>query len=78
MARRVNANGRSMGLALTSCTVPSAGRPTFELGDDEMELGVGIHGEPGRERVPLAPASEIAPCWSSRSSVTCPSRRVTG
>ena len=60
VARRVNANGRSMGLALTSCTVPSAGRPTFELGDDEMELGVGIHGEPGRERVPLAPASEIA------------------
>jgi dihydroxyacetone kinase-like protein len=60
VAKRVNANGRSMGLALTSCTVPSAGRPTFELGDDEMELGVGIHGEPGRERVPLAPASEIA------------------
>ncbi len=60
LARRVNANGRSMGLALTSCTVPSAGRPTFELGEDEMELGVGIHGEPGRERVPLAPASDIA------------------
>jgi phosphoenolpyruvate---glycerone phosphotransferase subunit DhaK len=60
VARRVNANGRSMGLALTSCTVPSAGRPTFELGENEMELGVGIHGEPGRERVPLAPASEIA------------------
>src|SRR6476659_4687185 len=60
IARQVNANGRSMGVALTSCTVPSAGRPTFELGDDEMELGVGIHGEPGRERVPLAPAREIA------------------
>jgi dihydroxyacetone kinase-like protein len=60
VARRVNANGRSMGLALTSCTVPAAGRPTFELGEDEMELGVGIHGEPGRERVPLAPASDIA------------------
>jgi dihydroxyacetone kinase-like protein len=60
VARSVNANGRSMGLALTSCTVPSAGRPTFELGDDEMELGVGIHGEPGRRRLPLAPAREIA------------------
>jgi dihydroxyacetone kinase-like protein len=60
LARRVNANGRSMGVALTSCTVPAAGRPTFELGEGEMELGVGIHGEPGRERVPLAPASEVA------------------
>jgi dihydroxyacetone kinase-like protein len=60
IARKVNANGRSMGVALTSCTVPAAGKPTFEIGDNEMELGVGIHGEPGRERVPLAPAREIA------------------
>jgi dihydroxyacetone kinase-like protein len=60
LATKINANGRSMGLALTSCTVPAAGQPTFDLGDDEMELGVGIHGEPGRERVPLAPAKEIA------------------
>jgi dihydroxyacetone kinase-like protein len=60
IARTVNANGRSMGLALTSCTVPAVGRPTFDLGDDEMELGVGIHGEPGRKRMPVAPASEIA------------------
>ena len=60
IARAVNVNGRSMGLALTSCTVPAVGHPTFELGDDEMELGVGIHGEPGRERRPLAPAREIA------------------
>jgi phosphoenolpyruvate---glycerone phosphotransferase subunit DhaK len=60
VARQVNANGRSMGVALTSCTVPTAGKPTFELGEDEMELGVGIHGEPGRERVPLAGAREIA------------------
>jgi phosphoenolpyruvate---glycerone phosphotransferase subunit DhaK len=59
LCRRVNANARSMGMALTSCTVPAAGKPTFELGDDEMEIGIGIHGEPGRERVPLAPASEI-------------------
>jgi phosphoenolpyruvate---glycerone phosphotransferase subunit DhaK len=60
IARRVNAQGRSMGVALTSCTVPAAGSPTFELGEDEMELGVGIHGEPGRKRVPLAAAKEIA------------------
>src|SRR3982751_5047173 len=59
VARTVNANGRSMGLALPSCTVPAAGKPTFELGDDEMELGVGIHGEPGRERMKLAAAAEI-------------------
>ncbi len=60
LARRVNGQGRSMGMALTSCTVPAAGRPTFELGDDEMELGIGIHGEPGRVRRPLAPAREVA------------------
>jgi dihydroxyacetone kinase-like protein len=60
LATRVNAAGRSMGLALTSCTVPAAGKPTFELGDDEMELGIGIHGEPGRRRVPLAPARAAA------------------
>jgi phosphoenolpyruvate---glycerone phosphotransferase subunit DhaK len=59
LCRKVNANGRSMGMALTSCIVPSAGKPTFELGDDEMEIGIGIHGEPGRERVKLAPAAEI-------------------
>ena len=60
VARRVNANGRSMGVALTSCTVPAAGRPTFDLPDDEIEVGVGIHGEPGRRRLPLAPAVDIA------------------
>ena len=57
VARKVNAHSRSMGLALTSCTLPAVGHPSFELGDDEMELGVGIHGEPGRQRVPLAPAA---------------------
>jgi dihydroxyacetone kinase-like protein len=60
LARKVNAQGRSMGMALTSCTVPAAGKPTFDLPDDQMEIGVGIHGEPGRRRVPLAPAREIA------------------
>ena len=57
---RVNAATGSMGIALTSCTVPAAGRPTFEIGPDEMEMGVGIHGEPGRRRVPLATADAIA------------------
>ncbi|WP_067826328.1 dihydroxyacetone kinase subunit DhaK [Nocardia inohanensis] len=60
IAERVNAESRSMGMALTSGTVPAVGHPTFELGDDEMEIGIGIHGEPGRRRVPLAPAREIA------------------
>jgi dihydroxyacetone kinase-like protein len=59
LCRRVNANGRSMGMALTSCTVPAAGKPTFELGELEMEMGIGIHGEPGRERMPIASAREI-------------------
>lgn len=59
LCRRVNANGRSMGMALTSCTVPAAGKPTFELGPSEMEIGIGIHGEPGRERRTLAPAREV-------------------
>jgi dihydroxyacetone kinase-like protein len=57
---RVNTRTRSMGVALTSCTVPAAGTPTFTLGEDEMEMGVGIHGEPGRRRVKLAPADAIA------------------
>jgi dihydroxyacetone kinase-like protein len=56
---RVNGATRSMGVALTSCTVPAAGRPTFTLSEDEMEMGVGIHGEPGRRRVKLAPADAI-------------------
>lgn len=59
LARRVNANGRSMGMALTSCTVPAAGKPTFTLGDDEVEMGIGIHGEPGRERMPVEPADAV-------------------
>jgi dihydroxyacetone kinase-like protein len=59
LGEKVNAQGRSMGMALTSCTVPQAGRPTFDLGDDEMEIGIGIHGEPGRIRMPLASAAEI-------------------
>src|ERR1700674_4709063 len=59
LARKVNNQGRSMGMALTSCIVPAAGKPTFDLGEDEMEIGIGIHGEPGRRRVKLAPADDI-------------------
>jgi phosphoenolpyruvate---glycerone phosphotransferase subunit DhaK len=57
---KVVSRTRSMGVALTSCTVPAAGKPTFQLAEDEMEMGVGIHGEPGRRRVTLRPAREIA------------------
>ncbi|WP_348727801.1 dihydroxyacetone kinase subunit DhaK [uncultured Mycolicibacterium sp.] len=60
VARRVNAAARSMGVALTSCTVPAVGHPTFELSDSEMEVGIGIHGEPGRERMPVRPARDVA------------------
>jgi phosphoenolpyruvate---glycerone phosphotransferase subunit DhaK len=56
----VNKGTASMGVALTSCTVPAAGRPTFQIGADEMEMGVGIHGEPGRRRIKLSSADEIA------------------
>jgi len=59
LGEKVNARTRSMGVALTSCTVPAAGRPTFDIGEDEMEMGVGIHGEPGRRRVKLKPADAI-------------------
>ena len=57
---RVIGATRSMGVALTSCTVPAAGKPTFNIGESEMEMGVGIHGEPGRRRVVLKSADEIA------------------
>ena len=59
-AVKVNGQGRSMGLALSSCIVPAAGTPTFELGDDEVEVGIGIHGEPGRRREKLASVDEMA------------------
>jgi phosphoenolpyruvate---glycerone phosphotransferase subunit DhaK len=60
LCRRVNLNGRSMGIALTSCTVPVKGTPTFQLGESEIEMGIGIHGEPGRERIGVKSADEIA------------------
>jgi len=60
LGKEINERTRSMGVALTSCTVPAAGKPTFDIGPDEMEMGVGIHGEPGRRRVKLASADAIA------------------
>jgi len=59
IGNRVNENGRSMGVALTPCTVPAAGKPTFQLEENEMEMGIGIHGEPGRERMPLLAARDL-------------------
>ena len=59
LCRRVNQYGRSMGMALTSCIVPAAGKPTFDLGENEMEIGIGIHGEPGQKRMEVKTADEI-------------------
>jgi phosphoenolpyruvate---glycerone phosphotransferase subunit DhaK len=59
LAERVNANVRSIGMALTSCTPPESGEPIFDIGDDEMEIGIGIHGEPGVERKNIEPADQI-------------------
>lgn len=59
LARKVNINARSEGMALTSCTVPAKGEPTFDLPEDEMEIGIGIHGEPGRKRMKIKTADEI-------------------
>jgi dihydroxyacetone kinase-like protein len=60
LARRVDERARSYGVALSSCTPPAAGKPIFELAAGEMEVGIGIHGEPGRERRPLGTAREVA------------------
>jgi dihydroxyacetone kinase-like protein len=60
LGRRVNDNGRSMGLALSPCITPGSGEPSFELGADEVEIGIGIHGEPGRYREKVAPAAQLA------------------
>jgi dihydroxyacetone kinase-like protein len=59
LGRKVNDHGRSMGMALTACTVPAAGKPGFELGESDIEMGVGIHGEPGRERMALKPVKDL-------------------
>jgi dihydroxyacetone kinase-like protein len=65
IAEKVNAQGRSMGMALTSCTVPHAGKPTFDLPEDEMEIGIGIHGEPGRRREKIKDAAAITEMLAS-------------
>lgn len=59
IATRANANTRTVGVGLTSCTVPANGRPTFDIGDDEMELGLGIHGEPGIRRQKITPIDDV-------------------
>lgn len=66
LCRKINRNGRSMGMALTSCTVPAAGKPTFTLAEDEIELGIGIHGEPGTERSLLKPVDGIVDIMATR------------
>ncbi|MBV9280702.1 MAG: dihydroxyacetone kinase subunit DhaK [Chloroflexi bacterium] len=75
LCRRVNENVRSMGMALTACTVPAAGKPSFELGEREMEIGIGIHGEPGRERMELRSADEITEMLAAPIIEDLPFRR---
>ena len=65
LCRKVNTSSRSIGVALTSCIVPAAGKPTFDLGDGEFEFGIGIHGEPGRRRLPMASVDEITEMMAS-------------
>ena len=74
-ADKVIGNTRSMGVALSPCTVPAAGKPTFSLGEDEMEIGMGIHGEPGVERAKIKPADEVAEILVKRIISDLPFRR---
>ncbi|HHY91941.1 MAG TPA: dihydroxyacetone kinase subunit DhaK, partial [Firmicutes bacterium] len=68
LGKQANENLRSMGMALTSCTVPAKGAPTFSIGEDEMEIGMGLHGEPGIERTKLRPANEVAELLVSKAA----------
>jgi dihydroxyacetone kinase-like protein len=72
LTERVNKHGRSMGMALSSCVVPAAGKPTFDLGANEIEMGVGIHGEPGRERIEMKTARELAEIMTEAIVVDLP------
>ncbi|HSH83369.1 MAG TPA: dihydroxyacetone kinase subunit DhaK, partial [Herpetosiphonaceae bacterium] len=72
---KANNAARSMGMALTSCTVPAAGKPTFDLGEDEMEIGIGIHGEPGRQRMKMMPVSDIVEMMARAVVEDIPYRR---
>ncbi len=75
LGERVNKASGSMGVALTSCSVPAAGKPTFELGEGEVEMGVGIHGEPGRRREAMRPAAGIV---ADMMEAICSDLEVTG
>ena len=75
VCEKANAAGRSMGVALTAVTVPAAGKPTFDLPDDEIEIGIGIHGEPGRYRTAMRPASEIVATMAEAIVEDLPFRR---
>jgi dihydroxyacetone kinase-like protein len=75
LCRQVNENGRSMGMALTSCTVPAAGKPTFAIADDELEIGIGIHGEPGRQRMPIKTAREVVAMMAEEIIADLPFKR---
>ena len=77
VVERAAAGLRSMGVALSPCIVPAAGEPTFSLPAGEMEIGMGIHGEPGVRRGPLEPAAEIADQLSAGSWPTCLTSRET-
>ncbi|MCT8267805.1 dihydroxyacetone kinase subunit DhaK [Afifella sp. JA880] len=66
LCKKVNIHGKSMGMALTPCTTPQNGTPSFELADNEMEIGIGIHGEPGTERMPVKSADEITEILATR------------
>ncbi|WP_414833051.1 dihydroxyacetone kinase subunit DhaK [Afifella sp. YEN Y35] len=66
LCKKVNIHGKSMGMALTPCTTPQNGTPSFELADNEMEIGIGIHGEPGTERMPIKSADEITEILATR------------
>ncbi|WGV27295.1 dihydroxyacetone kinase subunit DhaK [Halotia branconii] len=76
LCRRVNLNGRSMGIALSSCTVPAKGSPTFTLSESEMEIGIGIHGEPGRERISLESVDRITERLAQSIINDAPYRRI--
>jgi len=75
VGRKVSEHGRSMGMALSSCIVPAVGRPIFMLDEDEMEIGIGIHGEPGRERMMLRSADEITSILATTIFDDLPFRR---
>ncbi len=78
VGEKVNSVTRTMGIALSSCTPPAKGAPLFEIGADEMEVGIGIHGEPGRRRAKIVSANEIVDdAARRRGAATCPSQRAT-